>query len=142
MSGRNEYAWWKNGLVRASVVSTLIFLTGIGIGREMPRRVADELPDYSIGNDYWRMTWDFKKERPEGSENYILEKLVIRYFAANFALATMATSDSSVNKEMLARLLVYMKIASERNIITADSVIKTDFLADIERNRTETDSIR
>jgi len=151
VGAQNGYAWWKNGWIRTTIISTLIFLMGIGVGQELPRLIFHERPDYSIGNDYWRMTWDFKKERPEGSKSYQLERLALQYFAANLAIATLVSSDSNVNGTMLARLVLSMSAASNRNITTADSVVmadsasspQADSLAGLERRKARVgDSVR
>ena len=138
--GSEKHAWWKNGWFKTSIVSTFIFLMGMLVNQALPIFVSDRSPDYRIENDYLRMTWTFKEGRPEGSKNYKLEELVIQYFAANFAMATMVSSDSGVNGVMLARLVFFMKLASDQNLITADSVIKADSIAAIGRKRPNRDS--
>lgn len=138
MSDPNGYVWWKNGWIRASVLATIIFLTGIGVGRGTQSRINSRPVDYRIGNKYWEITWNFKRNLPERSRNHELEGIALRHMGMNFALATMVASDSSANMIMLLKLIALSRIAFEYNMATADSIIKSDSIASMRRGGGET----
>ena len=139
--GQRKRSFAVDGWFKTSIFFTLIFLAGVGVGREMPRLFPKDSFDYSFESERWRITWKFKKQRPIQSQNKELEALVMKLFASNFAVATLVSQDSTISREMLMRLGAFLSVAFRANLPIADSVIRADSLAEVERRSPNKDSV-